>query len=146
LITRSKARPARPAKPAPSGLTPTAQAGQARKLKREACRLFLGAVGDQEFGRAFQQQREYHAARGAAGAQQKDATACWIAAEVVLQVAHQAGAIGVVADDGSGIEAQRIDRAGGLGARAALGGEAEGILLEGHRDIDAAPAGRPGSR
>jgi hypothetical protein len=54
-----------------------------------------------------------HAARRATGAEQQDALAGQCTAKIVRQVAHQAGTVGIVANNAGGIgEQQRIDRAG----------------------------------
>ena len=71
-------------------------------------------------GRLGKQRRD-DAARGAAGAEQQDALAAERDAEIGLDVAHQAGAVGVVAEDPVFPEDQRIDRAGQLGARRCAG-------------------------
>jgi len=60
--------------------------------------------------------------------------------EVVAQIAHQACAIGVVAEDGVVVlQRQRVDRRGVCGARGELLRHLDRRDFVGHRDVQAAP-------
>jgi hypothetical protein len=81
--------------------------------------------------------------RRAAGAHQQHALAGQRLAGAMLDVAHQADAVGVVGQPALGVEAQHVGRTGQRGAFAVRARPAPaGLELEGHGDVAAAPAGR----
>jgi hypothetical protein len=64
-------------------------------------------------------------------------------AEVIDQVAYQADAVGVVAERRAvAVETQRVDRPGACCPCGVRRGQAVGLLLEWHRDVEASAAGR----
>ena len=85
----------------------------------------------------FQQQGQDHAACGTTGTKQQDAASGKLKVKIVLEIAHQSGAISVVADNFGTVKAECIDRPGSLGAGAKASREAKGFLLEWYRDIGA---------
>ena len=99
-----------------------------------------GAVGNDHLARAARDQRPERAGGAAAGADHEHARAGECDAGVALDVAHEPGAVGVVAVPAVGIEAQHVARAGEAGARAVAVGERPGVELERHRHVAAAAA------
>ena len=108
---------------------------QVRKVPRQRLRFVNAAVGDKQARRLAGQQGCDHASCGTAGAKQQNPLAGQRKAEVNLDIAHQSGAVGIVAHDFTGSETQRIDRPCALGPGAAPGAQAKGLLLEGDSHI-----------
>ena len=106
----------------------------------ERTRLLDAAVGDDDLARAARQQRAERAGRAAAGADEKDASATQVDAGVALDVAHEAGAVGVVAEPAVGVEAQRVARGRDPRSRRRLRDLLERFELERHRHVAAARA------
>ena len=82
-----------------------------------------------------------HPARCAAGAEHQGAARTQVEPPAVGQIAHQAGAVGVVAEPAIAVSDQGIDRACALGARAEEIAQLNGLLLVRQGDIGADPAG-----
>ena len=98
------------------------------------------AVGHHQPGHAGLGQRQHQPPGCAAGAQHRHSQALRRHAQPLLDVVDQTGAIGVVGDDPTLDEAERVRGTRGLGTRAALVGKAEGRFLEGQRDVGAPPS------
>ena len=99
------------------------------------------AVDDIEFADARVQQRRRHAVRGAAGAEKQGAATAQVQCLALGEVAHQAGAVGVVADPVGAVEGQRIGRAGDARAFTQSRAQRGGGLLVRQGDVGAAAAG-----
>ncbi len=76
-------------------------------------------VGDDDLARAARDERPERAGRAAAGADQQHARVAQCDFGVALDVAHEPGAVGVVAEPAVGVEAQHVACAGDAGALAA---------------------------
>eukprot|EP01022_Parablepharisma_sp_SALTPOND_P030346 TRINITY_DN760_c0_g2_i2.p1 TRINITY_DN760_c0_g2~~TRINITY_DN760_c0_g2_i2.p1 ORF type:complete len:1834 (-),score=673.82 TRINITY_DN760_c0_g2_i2:3861-9362(-) len=105
------------------------------KLRGQLGSARLGAVDDHQFGRLLLQQRQQRATRGATGAQQQDAATRQGLAGIDRDIGHQAGAIGVVAEDPAIFELERIDRTGQARALGEPIGQGMGFQLERYRHI-----------
>ncbi|MNS69556.1 hypothetical protein D3C72_1028730 [compost metagenome] len=110
------------------------------KLFQHVARARRGAVGHHDARRPAFDQRQHRAHGGAAGAQQQHALALDQRVEVVLDIAHQAHAVGVVAVDQAVLDPQRVDRAGGFGTLGQAVGQVIGLQLERHRHVAAVAA------
>ena len=101
----------------------------------------LGAVDDDEPGGARLGHGQHRAPRRAAGAEDQHALAANRKTQALLDVIYQADAVGVVTEDAVGVEAQGVHR---LRQACPLGegvGQREGLDLERHGHVHAAPAG-----
>ena len=98
------------------------------------------AVDHEQVADAGVEQRRRHAARGAAGADQQRAARAQVQRMAAGEVAHQAGAVGVVAVPGVAVAHQGV---GGAGATRVLGGvraQGEGGFLQRRGDVGAGAA------
>ena len=84
--------------------------------------------------------RQHDAARRATRAEQQNPRAFEPHAEVLLDVAHDADAVGVVAANAVDVERERVHRARRRGARRERIGERVGVELERHGHVHAASA------
>jgi len=114
------------------------------KGRRQPARAFQGAVGDHHPRGAFVQQRPQHAAHGAARAQHQDPSAGDAKAQVVAQIAQQAGAVGVVGIAATvRSEPQRVRGPRPPRLRAGALRQPVGLALEGHGHAQPLAAGAP---
>jgi hypothetical protein len=110
---------------------------EAGRARRELDGLRRRAVADHQGGGALGEQRPEHAARGAACAEQQHPRAREHEPVIAAEVPDQPGAVRVVAAQPPAVEDdQGVDRARRLRALAALDREREGLLLEGHGDVE----------
>ncbi len=98
------------------------------------------AIGDEHARRLVLQQRQQDAACRAARAEQQHAFARQCVADVVRDVAHQADAVGVVAENLIAVELERVDGAGRFRPQRQRGRQRIGIELERHRHVEPPPA------
>jgi hypothetical protein len=113
--------------------------GQVGVPRHQGLGLVQAAVGQHQPGRSFAQQGAQHTGPGTAGPDQQHAPAGQRHAGIGHDVAHQAHAVGVVGQPALAIAFEGVDRAGQLGALAALGRGRKGLELEGHGDVAARP-------
>ena len=114
-----------------------AEVGERRGERLGALRR---AVGDHHRGRLQPQQRREDAAGRAARADDQHAAVGDHQSEVVAQVAHQAGAVGVVAEDAVALDRERVDRRRVRGARGELVRDVDRGDLVGQGDVEPAAA------
>ena len=107
-------------------------AARSENFPGQRLRLVGVPIGDEQAGRTAVKERRDDAARGAAGTEQQDALPGQRDAEIDLDVAHQTGAVGVVAENPGFLESQRIDCARPFGTGAAPGAETKSLFLERH--------------
>jgi hypothetical protein len=139
LITRSKGPWASSSAPPSSGpaaaesaaAEPTAAKSAASASARAAFRLTISKPAWPR-----RQQRLERAARRAAGADQQYPAAREVEAEVVAQVAQQACAVGVVAEEPRRLYRQGVHRARPPGPRREARGRGEGRELVRHSDVE----------
>ena len=109
-------------------------------LLGEPCGLLPIAIDHHQRRRPGREEGQQGAAGRAPGAQQEHPLAGQRLAEVDLDVAQQADAVEVLRQHPLPLELQRIGRLGQARPFAGLGGQLEGLQLEGRRDIHAPPA------
>jgi hypothetical protein len=100
------------------------------------------AVDHEQLADAGIQQRGGHAAGAAAGAQQQGTARAQVQPLAAGQVAHQPGAVGVVAMPGVAVAHQGVDRAGAARAFGDVLAQVEGDLLQRQGDVGAGAAVR----
>src|SRR6185503_8694903 len=105
---------------------------RARKTLCEGFGLRCRPVGDDDARRSSLEQGPDHALRSASRSEQEHVPE-WVI-EVLRQIAHQADAVGVVAE--AGLENQRIDRLRAARSLAYRAAKPEGFLLERQCDVE----------
>ena len=110
------------------------------ELRDEILRPRLGAVGDHELRGPRREQRTDDAAGRAAGAEHEHAAAGERQMLVRREIAHQADAVGVVAAQPAGEEADRVDGPGRARGLAALVDERERGFFVRHGHVHALAA------
>lgn len=111
------------------------------ELRLQFAGLGSSAINDEHAGRPHFQHGQQHPARRAARPHQEDGLAFQREAEVVHNIPHQAGAVGVIAINFAAFrELQGVDRLRQTRPFAEAGSQLPGLHLERHRHVQAFPA------